>query len=300
VIIETPDVKYIDEHDIEIFHCSECSNQYKYLSSLKSHAKKSHAGIGWQQRYSNVIARARAVVRNYACPMCDACCASWYGLRRHMTTRHPNDRDDLQLFYLVEDICIQDNPTRKEVIASNQEVIDELCTRYHIKRKPDVQTIPDSDVSTGTSEMDNMRYEDQHFCDSISEPMVPITETLVYSLLDEISYLRQEVELCRSENKRRIRDGPTDLPPTKERKLDHAGRDNISQTESGDDFTLLLLDEHFHSFPTYDPSLLSSQSHSMIQNVDESSCESSTSSIESDNTETDDIFDTLELQLFTV
>jgi hypothetical protein len=110
----------VDEHDIDTFSCGQCNRVYQYLSSLKSHCKSVHkSDAGWKGQYSNVISKKFAKNRDFACPMCDSSCASHYGLRRHMTTKHREDQKKLLLFYLIEDLCLKENSKHKDLILAN-------------------------------------------------------------------------------------------------------------------------------------------------------------------------------------
>ncbi len=126
--------KPLTEHDIDSFNCSECCNKYKYLSSLKNHANKSHKGVGWQKDYAEVMARAHAAVRDYQCPLCPSKCASWIGLRRHMSGKHEQDKENLQLFYECEELCIKDHPLRQRVLNGDTHAIDGLKTANELTK----------------------------------------------------------------------------------------------------------------------------------------------------------------------
>jgi len=146
----------VDEHDIDTFQCGQCSRVYQYLSSLKSHCKSVHkSDAGWKGEYSNVISKKFAKNRDFACPLCDSSCASHYGLRRHMTTKHRDSQKKLSLFYLIEDLCLKENMRNKDlVLSNNKEYVMKLKKKHLDELEQDLEicTSPSGDMMSDDEE----------------------------------------------------------------------------------------------------------------------------------------------------
>jgi len=156
----------VDEHDIDTFQCGQCSRVYQYLSSLKSHCKSVHkSDAGWKGQYSNVISKKFAKNRDFACPLCDSSCASHYGLRRHMTTKHRDAQKKLLLFYLIEDLCLKENMKHKDqVLNNNKDYVLKLKKKHLDELEQDLEicTSPSNDMSEEEEEPVEKKPKQKH------------------------------------------------------------------------------------------------------------------------------------------
>lgn len=156
----------VDEHDIDTFQCGQCSRVYQYLSSLKSHCKSVHkSDAGWKGQYSNVISKKFAKNRDFACPLCDSSCASHYGLRRHMTTKHRDSQKKLLLFYLIEDLCLKENMKhREQVLNNNKDYVLKLKKKHLDELEQDLEicSSPSNDMSEDEEEPVEKKPKQKH------------------------------------------------------------------------------------------------------------------------------------------
>ena len=122
----------VTEHEFDSFECQECNKIYNQICSLRKHCKNTHSGKGAED-YSKVIAKTFSSTLDFQCPICEVCCKSHFGLKRHMTKNH-EEKENLKLFHQIPLFCLKENSD-----LLKKENFEELMVSYVKKRIEEIK-----------------------------------------------------------------------------------------------------------------------------------------------------------------